>query len=124
MFHFNDKQVHHNNFGKKDKSEHILLNTSFPRETSPFTSAGEYVNHQNMVILFPQHEFSYVPADAAMRLRVWAHLLQGQTLDSRLVGESGRYLQRSGEPQTRRKEGREQWEQEEEREEESRKWKR
>lgn len=36
-----------------------------------------------------------VPADAARRLPESAHLLQGQTLDSRWAEESGRYLLRS-----------------------------
>lgn len=35
-----------------------------------------------------------------------ARLPQGQTLDSRLVGEYGRYLPRSGKPQNKDKEGR------------------
>lgn len=58
-----------------------------------------------MVIILPQREFD-VPADAARMLRVLAHLPLGQTLDSRWVGESGRYLPRSGKPQTKDKEGR------------------
>lgn len=45
-----------------------------------------------------------VPADAARRLQVLAHLLQGQILDSRWAGESGRYLLKSGEKkETRRR---------------------
>lgn len=47
------------------------------------------------------------PADAARRLRVSARLPLGQTLDSRWEGESGRYLLRSGKPQTRMRRERE-----------------
>lgn len=40
-----------------------------------------------------------VPEDEARRLPVLAHPPRGQTPGSRWVGESGRYLQRSGKPQ-------------------------
>lgn len=36
-----------------------------------------------------------VPVDGATRPQGWAHLPQGQTLDSHLVEESGRYLLKS-----------------------------
>lgn len=50
---------------------------------------------------------SCVPADEARRPPVLAHLPQGQTLDSHWVGESERYLQRSGKPWPRREDRRE-----------------
>lgn len=57
-----------------------------------------------MVTMFSQQGRSGVhgiPGDAARRLRALARLLQGQTPDSRWVGESERCLQKSGKKRER-----------------------
>lgn len=58
--------------------------------------------------MFPRHRrfgVHGIPEDAARRLQVLARLLQGQTPDSRWVGESERCLQKSGKTTNDKKRG-------------------
>lgn len=48
------------------------------------------ISSQNIILAL-----IFVPEDGARRPQGWAHLLQGQTLDSHWVEESGRYLLKS-----------------------------